>query len=195
MEKPYRPDYRPDYDKWERICRAERKKCSLMSCLILWNIWFVGILWSYNFWFDKDLSYDFSTFLVVCLFAFCWFIVLKIILMISLLIFPIDGKARQCAEDEAEDAYNADMRRYTHGLEAEDERYERQVMREIKGMRMRGEIEDEIALRRYSYLQTIQNSQNQQLIEVLNRAIQASNSGNYTGLSNNLKQLERELGL
>lgn len=68
-------------------------------------------------------------------------------------------------------------------------------MREIKDMRMRGEIEDEIALRRYSYLQTIQNSQNQQLIEVLNRAIQASNSGNYTGLSNNLNQLERELGL
>ena len=114
---------------------------------------------------------------------------------ISLLIFPIDEKARQCAENEAENAYNADMARYTHGLEAEDERYERRVMREIKGMRMRGEIENKIALRRYSYLQTIQNSQNQQLIEVLNRAIQASNSGNYTDLSNNLKQLERELGL
>ena len=191
MEKPYRPDYRPDYDKWERICREERKECSLMSCLIWWNIIFVGILW-----FENLLSrYDFTTFLATCFFAFCWFITLKIILTISLLIFPIDEKARQYAENEASNAYNADLDRYNHRLEAEDERYERQVMREIKGMRMRGEIEDEIALRRYSYLQTIQNSHNQQLIEVFNSAIEASNSGNYKSLSNNLRQLERELGL
>ena len=194
MEKPYRPDYRPNYDKWERICRAERKErieCSLMSCVIWVNIIVVAKLW-----LDNDLSrYNFAAFLIVCFPAFCSFIALKIISMISLLIFPIDKKARQCAENEAENAYNADMARYTHGLKAEDERYERQVMREIKGMRMRGEIENKIALRRYSYLQTIQNSQNQQLIKVLNRAIQASNSGNYTDLSNNLKQLERELGL
>ena len=189
MEKPYRPDYRPDYDKWERICRDERfENCGAFIVA-------VGFLGTLRIWY---VCFD-TSLLVACFYVFCLVIVLGIVFIIiykiSLLISPINGKARQCAEDEAEDAYNADMRRYTHGLEAEDERYERQVMREIKGMRMRGEIEDEIALRRYSYLQTIQNSQNQQLIEALNRAIQASNSGNYTGLSNNLKQLERELGL
>ena len=193
MEKPYRPDYRPDdyIVKWKRICRDERFE----NCAgFISAVGFLGTLRILYVYFNTSTS-----FLVACFYVFCLSIVLGIVLIIiykiSLLISPIDGKARQCAENQAEDAYNADMARYNHGLEAEDERYERRVMREIKGMRMRGEIEDEIALRRYSYLQTIQNSQNQQLIEVLNRAIQASNSGNYTGLSNNLKQLERELGL
>lgn len=179
MEKPYRPDYRPDYEKWKKIFDMECDKGWNWAILIAIVIDFVIF-----YYFDVSLIY-------VLLFHF--------LIMLIFAIFKInfhnyiDWKYE--AEKEVDERFQADLDRYNHWLQSQDEIYDVETRRKLRRDKAMREQSDEASLRFYRQMAEEQNIQNELVLSLLERAEQAEKIGDKFTLNSCLKDLDREFPL
>ena len=178
MQKPYRGDYKPDYEKWGI------KKTSFFSCYLV--ILFLGFIVALIF----DLKFFSSGFHIICL------IISFIIYILNIKADDeLEQKARNNAENEAEQRYQEDLDRYYHWLNSQDELSDRNLARKIKEKRALSQVDNEQLLGMYGQLQAIQNQTNQQAYLFYQEAQNALARGRTYELENSLDDLERALGI
>lgn len=202
MQKPYRGDYKPDYEKWKKRC--ELKSSSILVIMFRWVfilavIGFIGSYFFdkpnfnyYNFWKDSVAIGDIDYWKLLIFLT----IVSKII-GIGIVSFENedDSKYRQYAENEAEQCYQEDLDRYYHYLNAQDEIEDRKLARELKRKRAFNELDNESLIYQYSQLQAIQNQSNQQAYLFFLEAQKALRNNQRSLVEDALDELEKAFGV
>lgn len=196
MQKPYRGDYKPDYEKWKNVGIKEAKLgivgwfigATIGGYLVLPLLFFIVGLWE-KFSFKDDIFFN------------GYFYIGSFLFGILFRVFDSFSKnydenlARKRAEDEAEQRYQEDFGRWYHYQDAEDEVEDRKLARDLKRKRAMGQIDDERLIYQYSQLQAIQYQTNQQAVEFFQQAQQALRYDRKSDLDYSLDQLERALGV
>lgn len=203
MQKPYRGDYKPNYEKWKAICKV--KSSSIFVILLRWIVFIalIGFLGSY--FFDKpnfEYYYDFWEHSIPIEDENYWFslIFLTVISKVIGVVIAFNKNKnnttyRQYAENEAERRYQEDLDRWYHYQNAEDEVDDRRLAREIKRKRALSQVDNEQLLDMYGRLFTIQYQTNQQAYLFYQEAQNALARGRTYELENSLNDLERALGV
>lgn len=183
MQKPYRGDYKPDYEKW----KTNKESFFVTYLSMSFFAFIIGIFF--------DFSFDWSPFGI----KFHIFCLIATILYYIFVENPnYDRKVKESrikAENEAERRYQEDMDRWYHYQNAEDEVDDRRLAREIKRKRALSQIDNEQLLDMYGRLSTIQYQTNQQAYLFYQEAQNALARGRTYELENSLDDLERALGV
>lgn len=203
MQKPYRGDYKPDYEKWREIRKV--KSSSIFVILLRWIVFIALIGFIGSYFFDKpnfEYYYDFWEHSIPIEDEDYWFslifftIISKIIgVVIAFIRNKNDTSYVRLAENEAEQRYQEDLDRYYHYLNAEDEVEDRRLARDLKRKRAMGQIDDERLIYQYGQLQAIQYQTNQQAVAFFQQAQQALSYGRTNDFNHSLDQLEQALGV
>lgn len=196
MQKPYRGDYKPDYEKWKNVGIKE-DKLGIVGWFIVTTIggyWILPLLFLFLDLWDKFSFKD-------DIFCNGYFYAGSFLFGILFRIFDSFSKnydknlARKRAEDEAERRYQEDLDRWYHYQNAEDEVDDRRLAREIKRKRALSQVDNEQLLDMYGRLSTIQYQTNQQAYLFYQEAQNALARGRTYELENSLDDLERALGV
>jgi hypothetical protein len=203
MQKPYRGDYKPNYEKWKAICKV--KSSSIFVILLRWIVIVAFITFISSYFFDEpnfEYQYDFWKHSVAIGDEDYWFLIIvftvisKVIgIFISFIENKNDTTYREYAENEAEQRYQEDLDRWYHYQNAEDEVDDRRLAREIKRKRALSQVDNEQLLDMYGRLSTIQYQTNQQAYLFYQEAQNALARGRTYELENSLDDLERALGV
>lgn len=196
MQKPYRGDYKPDYEKWKNVGIKEAK-----FTIVEWFVIFIiiGFLANPLLFFMLD-SWETFNFKKAVLFNGDFYIASFLCAIIFRVLASFsknydENLARQRAENEAEQRYQEDLDRWYHYQDTEDEVEDRKLARDLKRKRAMGQIDDERLIYQYSQLQAIQYQTNQQALEFFQQAQQALRYDRKSDLDYSLDQLERALGV
>lgn len=197
MRKPFKEDYKPDYQKWENIWRSEGKVGIFKSTIIVYCAMIILIRLpyiAYIYFFEpytwgefgvSDVFFSFTFFVGTILAGF-------ILGVTNFFGEKVDYYMRQ-AEQEANKRYEQDLDRYYFYQNAEDEEFERKTTRELKRKRAIGEVDNERLLYLYGNMASIQNRSNERVYQLYENALNSLNHNDLNNLERQLDALEKAL--
>lgn len=213
MKKPYRGDYKPDYEKWKNKVTSEAEKYydnNPMVFLFLFVLLFIVgyllmiassslIFFVLPIFYDSVLIKQFTWYKFISYFLFNkWFVLFFVIFIffstkkmkrsIALETAKNEDLWRNLAEEEAEQRYQEDLDRYEHYWETKYEEAIRQanIDATVKG------ISNEELLRTYVRLAEINNQVNERNFALFNQARQALESRNTYSIDDTLNQFRQK---
>lgn len=205
MKKPYRGDYKPDYEKWKNKVTREAKEgmSVLLFFVVLFGFSYLFLVFGFSLiyfvvpiFYDSLLIKQFTLYKFISYFLFNkWFIlfVCCVLFFVSKLLFKIELQEneylwRKSAEEEAEKRYQEDLDRYEHYWETKYEEAIRQanIDSTVKG------ISNEELLRTYDRLAEINNQVNERNFALFNQARQALESRNTYSIDDTLNQFRQK---
>lgn len=188
MQKPYRGDYKPDYEKWmKKEGVIEKMSLPIAFCGLYFFCATQLVLGSFFF----DLYVDWNEF------NFEEHVLTNIYLYIIPIIIMLLGnyqnnddmmKAREKAENEAEELFQEAMARYEHYWET---KYEEAIRQATIDAAVKG-INNEELLKIYVRLAEINNQVNEKNFALFNRAKQALESRNSYSIDDTLNQFRQK---
>lgn len=193
MQKPYRGDYKPDYEKWNKI-GLDEERWSLFEWFLLCVFFFSTIFTSGSFLFDfyepwsdfsfkNDILFSFGFYFKCFLFS----IFINFLARFDKILVNKD-KYKALAEQEAEQNYQNDMDRYEHYWAT---KYEEAIRQANIDATVRG-ISNEELLRTYVRLAEINNQVNERNFALFNQARQALESRNTYSIDDTLNQFRQK---
>lgn len=199
MKKPYRPDYKPNYDKFLEMAREKESPIFWSLSTIIKFIVTIRLLGGALI---ETLFNEKNFFESIFNEIFKEQFYIQTLILVAGLYYGCkkakDELVQQCkeeAEKEADERFQADLDRYNHWLQSQDELYDIETQRRLRRAKAMREQSDEAALNFYRQIVEEQNIQNQRIISLLNQATQAANIGNSSALKSSLDDLDREFKL